>query len=49
MKGPAVLEKARLYPLLDLVVSGGLKASIWTLLHSPEEPLEADNSNRHDG
>ena len=49
MNGPAVFEKARLYPLLNLVVSVWSRCGLKALLHSPEEPLEADHGNRHYG
>jgi hypothetical protein len=48
MKGPAVLEKARLYPLWRLVVSTLVEDGLEAFLHSPEEPLEADDRDGHD-
>jgi len=48
MKKLALCEKARLYPLLRFVVSIG-HVEVTASMHLPEEPLETDNPNGHDG
>lgn len=47
MKKLALCEKARLYPLLESIVSNR-HSTIKQSMYLPEEPLETNNSHRHD-